>query len=406
MSYTKTPIFLLTALALSLNLTACNRAKKTDTTTAASTTATTSTTTITEVSSAPDMTLASAAASTTDGTLVASGVAATSAPALTASATAPTALQMANVGNPKDAVRNMMEALRVGRVTYAMGFMQSDDKNLKKGLIQSLPLYKDIKSIKYAEAKYNEDGTMAMVKTLISSKTSKTPVEMPYVLQKTMTGWKVLAQTAPQTTNPALANTPTMPANVPTSRMAAGANGKPVPAAKLRTEDVIKAKTVAGTPEDAFKKAINTMMRAPASEAVKYYVSAQPLGQSSAMTAQMAKQASGQAADKAAQQADNTKTSKQKTTSQKITGQKAGAQKNMPMQPAVPTLEDKVAMQQALFLQALQSVKLGKTQYNKTKTEATVNAIFTPYAKTGSQPQPMSIKMVKDSNGEWKILSE
>lgn len=385
MSYAtaKTPIFLMTALALSLSLTACNKTKKTDTTTVASSTATTSTTTTTviETSSATNATLASAPASTTDGTLVASGVAVTSAPAMTASATAMTALQMANVGDPKTSVKNVMEGLRTGRVTYAMGFIQSGDKNLKKVLIDSLPMYKDIKSIKYSEPLYDDDKTRAIVKAIITTKSSKAPVEVPYGVQKTMTGWKVLAQTAPQTTNPAMSANPNMPNTVPMSK-----NGKtsvmPATPVKLRTDTVVTSKTKAGTPEDTLKQAINTMIKAPTSEAVKFYSNTQPMNV--ATTAKPEPVAPTKAATKKG---------------------KKDSKATQPQTLPPPTLEEKVAMQQALFIQTLQNVKIGKTQYNKNKTEAVVSAVFTPFAKTGSKPQNLEVKMKKEKDG-WKIISE
>lgn len=365
MRYTtaKFPPLLLTTLALSLVLTACNKSNSPTETTV--TTSSTTTTEIVEVASTAQMTASPA-----------SGVTATSAPALT-SATATTDLQMANVGNPKDSVKNVMDGLRTGRVTYAMGFLLSDNKNLKKDLVSSLANYKDIKSIKYAEPIYNDDKTQAVIKTFITLKSSKTPVEVPYLVQKTMTGWKMIAQVAPQTSNPALSTPPHSPANPAPIVIQTGKgktpqmmqNGKPI---KQRTDDVATTKTMAGTPEDALKHAMNAMIKAPASEAVTFYTLVVP-----------------EAPQKPVQNASKAKN--------KPVKENPAAQADK--------LVENIAMQQALFQQTLQSVKIGSTQYNKDKTEAVVSAVFTPYAKTGSKPQDMEIKM-KKVNDEWKIVAE
>lgn len=380
----KFPILILTTLALSTLLSACNKSK-TETTTATSTTATTSTTTTTEiveVGSTPEMT--ALATSATEPTLIASSVAVTSAPALTvASSTAMTDLQMANVGDPKTSVKNVMEGLRTGRVTYAMGFIQSEDKNLKKVLVDSLPMYKDIKSIKYLEPQYSDDKTRAIVTIIITTKSSKTPVQVPYGVQKTMTGWKVLAQTTtsnvPTTPN---SQTPIVIQNGKEKSPQLPQNGKPI---KQRTDDVVKTKTKAGTPEDTLKQAMNAMIKAPTSEAMTYYAVVVSTNDTS-----------------------TDKTNSDKTTKDTTTKSKASKTKGAktPVTPDPMTiLAEKVATQQALFQQTLQSVQIGKTQYNKDKTEAVVSAVFTPYAKTGSKPQDLKIKMQK-VNGDWKIVSE
>lgn len=347
--------FVVTVLVSSLALvvTGCNKKPTGSTTNAASstssTTTTTSSTTVTTADSSVAGLAVDSATSATALTTASSAAAATSA---TAATSAPAATQIQ--GNPKDTVKNHIEALRTGNVKNAVSYVQTNDpKAISQFLTQNIPQYKNLKSVKYDEPQYNQDKTQAQVIATFSGKTMPQPLKVPYLLVGTPTGWKILADAPPKNT-PATGKDGKVQTNLMTANEAAalkasnGKNGVPqidkngkvvanlqpsgksaVPQ-KPRTAPIVADTTKKGTPEDTVKQAMNTLVTGTTKEATKFYIS-----------------------------------------------------KN-------PKLTDVVAQQQVLFQQNLQAVKLGEVKYNKNKTQADVNVLLVPFA-----PEPVPVKNAK-----------
>lgn len=339
---------------------------------------TASSTTTTVVSSTSTTVSTTSATAMTDAPLSAtSATAATSAPASTVV-----------LGNPKDTVKAHIDALRAGNVKNAMTYLETHDaKAMSQYLVQTIPQYKTLKSVKYAEPQFNQDKSQAQVIITFSGKTLPQPLEVPYALVSTPTGWKILADAPAKTTPPVgkdgKVQTELMTASEAAALKAANGkngvtkdkngkvvanlspNGQPMGQLRARTEPIIMTTTKKGTPEDTVKQAMNTLVTGSTKDAAKFYKS-----------------------------------------------------KN-------PKLNDIVANQQVLLQQNLQSIQIVDTKYSKNKTHADVNVVLIPFApapepvkatkhskkkaKAHSAPQPKpeaGVIQLEKKAGVWKILAD